>query len=104
MSDHLNFKNTSTVSLVELASAFNEGFAGYFYPAQMTVDILSRRVRMDHLDLQQRIVNEPEESLFIATLTAHGFAEVERQHEMSCDLTTAANPTVREGVGACARK
>jgi ribosomal protein S18 acetylase RimI-like enzyme len=33
-----------------------------------------------------RVVNEPEESLFIAALMAHGFVEMERQHEMSCEL------------------
>lgn len=33
-----------------------------------------------------RVVNEPEESLFIAALSANGFAEMDRQHEMSCEL------------------
>ena len=34
-----------------------------------------------------RVVNEPEESPFIAALTRHGFAEVERQHEMLFEVS-----------------
>src|SRR5918911_1445714 len=33
-----------------------------------------------------RVVNEPEDSLFIAALLAHGFIETDRQHEMACEL------------------
>jgi GNAT superfamily N-acetyltransferase len=33
-----------------------------------------------------RIVNEPERSLFVEPLLAHGFAETARQHEMTLDL------------------
>ncbi|HEV2766040.1 MAG TPA: GNAT family N-acetyltransferase [Pyrinomonadaceae bacterium] len=33
-----------------------------------------------------KIVNEPEQSLFAAPLTAHGFAETDRQHEMRLAL------------------
>lgn len=33
-----------------------------------------------------KLVNEPEQSLFIRPLLAHGFAEAERQHEMHMDL------------------
>lgn len=33
-----------------------------------------------------RVVNEPEDSLFIAALAEHGFVEKERQHEMDCEL------------------
>jgi GNAT superfamily N-acetyltransferase len=52
MQSPLIFKNASSISLVDLASAFNAGFEGYFYPPQMTAEILSRRVRMEHIDLQ----------------------------------------------------
>ncbi len=33
-----------------------------------------------------RVVNEPEESLFNHALRLHGFAEVDRQHDMVCEL------------------
>lgn len=33
-----------------------------------------------------KVVNEPERGLFAAPLAAHGFAEVERQHEMAVEL------------------
>ncbi len=57
----LNFKPASSVSLDGLAAAFNAGFAGYFYPPQMTVEILARRVRMEHLDLQSSLLVDAEE-------------------------------------------
>lgn len=34
-----------------------------------------------------RIINEPEESLFVAPLLANGFVETERQHEMVIELS-----------------
>ena len=33
-----------------------------------------------------RVVNEPEDSLFVAALVKHGFGEKGRQHEMDCEL------------------
>ena len=33
-----------------------------------------------------RVVNEPEHSPFVGPLLAHGFAETERQHEMTLEL------------------
>jgi GNAT superfamily N-acetyltransferase len=33
-----------------------------------------------------RVVNEPEDSMFIAALAEHGFVEKDRQHEMACEL------------------
>lgn len=33
-----------------------------------------------------RVVNEPEESLFVPALLSHGFQEIDRQHEMMCEL------------------
>jgi GNAT superfamily N-acetyltransferase len=33
-----------------------------------------------------RIINEPEESVFVAPLLEHGFVETERQHEMAIEL------------------
>jgi N-acetylglutamate synthase-like GNAT family acetyltransferase len=48
-----------------------------------------------------RVVNEPEESLFIDALAANGFEEVERQHEMSCEITSGmiTTETQRHGEG-----
>lgn len=33
-----------------------------------------------------KVINEPEQSIFVAALSAHGFAEVLRQHEMVMEL------------------
>ncbi len=33
-----------------------------------------------------RIVNEPEDSIFVSALTRHGFVEIDRQLEMHCEL------------------
>lgn len=63
MVDHLHFTNALSVSLDELASAFNAGFAGYFYPMHMTSEILARRVRMEHVDLQQSLLADNGEEL-----------------------------------------
>jgi hypothetical protein len=38
------------------------------------------------LPYRLRLGNEPEDSLFIAALAAHGFVETDRQHEMACEL------------------
>lgn len=56
MINQLCFTNASSVSLDELASAFNAGFEGYFHPIDMTVEVLARRVRMEHIDLQQSLI------------------------------------------------
>lgn len=69
----LNFKPASSVSLDELAAAFNAGFAGYFYPPQMTVEMLARRVRMEHLDLQSSLlVDAGEKFVGLALLGLRG--------------------------------
>lgn len=73
MESPLKFKSASSVSLAELATAFNTGFEGYFYPPQMTVDMLSRRVRMEHLDLgQSLLVDNGEEFVGFALFGLRG--------------------------------
>jgi ribosomal protein S18 acetylase RimI-like enzyme len=56
MASLLSFRNASSLSLDQLATAFNTGFEGYFHPMQMTAEILSRKVRMEHLDLQHSLL------------------------------------------------
>jgi hypothetical protein len=34
-----------------------------------------------------RVINEPEQSIFVAPLAEHGFAEIHRQHEMAIELS-----------------
>lgn len=52
----LTFKSAATLSLEELAAAFNAGFAGYFYPMQMNGVTLARRVRLEQIDLHHSLV------------------------------------------------
>ncbi|HEY0547427.1 MAG TPA: hypothetical protein VGC91_18750 [Pyrinomonadaceae bacterium] len=52
----LDFKPAATLSLNELAVAFNEAFAGYFYPMQLDGLKLARRVRLEQLDLHHSLV------------------------------------------------
>ncbi|MBC7911026.1 MAG: GNAT family N-acetyltransferase [Pyrinomonadaceae bacterium] len=52
----LTFKPATSVSLDELAAAFNHSFAGYFYPMQMNGEMLARRVRLEQLDLQNSLL------------------------------------------------
>jgi hypothetical protein len=85
MTGALRFISAAEVSLEELAAAFTAAFAGYFYPMTLSAEQLSRRVRFEQLDQVTgtlRIINEPATSSFNAPLSAHGFRETERQHEM----------------------
>jgi Acetyltransferases len=56
MKDTLHFKPASSVSLDELAAAFNAAFEGYFYPQQLTGASLARRARLEQLDLHHSLV------------------------------------------------
>lgn len=52
----LTFKPATSLSLDELAVAFNEAFAGYFFPQSHTGATFARRVRLEQLDLQHSII------------------------------------------------
>jgi GNAT superfamily N-acetyltransferase len=69
----LNFKPAASVSLDELAAAFTAGFRGYFHPMQMTVEVLSRRVRMEQLDLLHSLLaDDGEQFVGLALLGLRG--------------------------------
>ena len=73
MKDALNFKSATSVSLEELADAFNEAFAGYFYPQQKTAASLAQRVRHEQLALQHSLLAfEGEEFVGLALLGLRG--------------------------------
>lgn len=56
MTKQLDCKSATSLSLEELAAAFNAAFAGYFYPMQMNAELLARRVRLEQLDLQNSLL------------------------------------------------
>lgn len=51
MTGKLNIKSAASVSLEELAAAFNAAFAEYFFPITLTTEQLSMRVRLEQLDI-----------------------------------------------------
>jgi GNAT superfamily N-acetyltransferase len=56
MSNPLNFKSAGEMSVVELAVAFNAAFEGYFYPPNMTAELLARRMRIEQIDIHHSLV------------------------------------------------
>ena len=52
----LTFKPAVTLSLDDLARAFNAAFAGYFYPQSHTGQTFARRVRLEQLDLHHSLI------------------------------------------------
>src|SRR5947199_8610287 len=88
MKGSLHFKSAATLSLEELADAFNEAFAGYFYPQQKTAASLAQRVRHEQLALQHSLLAfEGEEFVGLALLGLRGakgwcggFAVVPERH------------------------
>lgn len=110
--DGLTLVSAAAVSLAEFAKAFTAGFEGYPHPVVLDTPLLARRARLDNYDLKNsliayeggeavgvavlaaravagglRVLNEPEESLFVAPLIENGFAETERQHEMVIEFS-----------------
>ncbi len=66
-------RNDGITQVLDLAAA-------HLFDAQAVVAAISRRWE------RLRIVNEPEENLFIVPLLANGFEEIDRQHEMACEI------------------
>lgn len=56
MVEPLNFKSATSLSLEELAAAFNVAFGGYFYPQQLNGAKLARRVRLEQIDLAHSLL------------------------------------------------
>ncbi len=64
----LTFRAAASLSLEEVAAAFNAAFAGYFYPQQLTGASLARRARLEQLDLQHSLLAYDEEDFVGLTL------------------------------------
>lgn len=56
MTAALNFIPATSLSLADLATAFNAAFAGYFYPQQLTAASFAQRVRHEQLALQHSLL------------------------------------------------
>jgi RimJ/RimL family protein N-acetyltransferase len=56
MTGKLKIISAASVTLEELAAAFVAAFAGYFYPMPLTAELLSRRVRFEHLDISRSLL------------------------------------------------
>jgi ribosomal protein S18 acetylase RimI-like enzyme len=54
--ERLRFVPATSVSLEEFAAAFTAGFSGYAVPLEVDAPKLSRRIRVDHYDLQHSLV------------------------------------------------
>jgi RimJ/RimL family protein N-acetyltransferase len=52
----LNFRPALTLTFDELAAAFNESFAGYFYPQQTNGASFARRTRLEQFDLEHSLL------------------------------------------------
>jgi GNAT superfamily N-acetyltransferase len=67
-----------------------EGTDGFTYLSDLGAADASRARRLcaalAGLAAPLKVINEPERGLFVAPLREHGFAEVERQHEMVIEL------------------
>lgn len=56
MTAALRIISAASVTLEQLAAAFNASFAGYFYPMRLTGELLSWRVRAEHLELARSLI------------------------------------------------
>lgn len=63
MDDAPQFLPAAAFSLDTLADLFTRGFAGYFYAATISAEMLSNRVRADQIDLARSVVMQVEGTL-----------------------------------------
>ena len=56
MTGELKIISAASVTLEEFAAAFVAAFSGYFFPMALNAELLSRRVRFEHLDISHSLL------------------------------------------------